>query len=161
MAPELAFVQSARISPATSPVRVVRPAPLITWRPMPSPATSASLEGSRALEGLELSLDSFELLARESPLALLELMQGGALTNPQLSFAAEAAGLISDAQLVIGALAGLARSHPSAPVREGAIYGLEKHLADSDEARSVLRDVAQADVSPAVRAAARDALALA
>ena len=45
-------------------------------------------------------------------------------------------------------------------MREGAIYGLEKHLAGSDEARSVLRDVAEADVSLAVRAAARDALAL-
>ena len=92
--PEPPFVQSARISPATSPVRVARPAPLITWCPMPSPATSGSLEGSRALEGLELSLDSFELLARESPLALLELMQGGALTKPVTSSRAEAAGLI-------------------------------------------------------------------
>lgn len=161
MTPELAFVQSASVSPATSPVRLLKPLPLITRRPTPSPATSASPAGSRALKDLEPCLDTFERLARDSPLTLLERMQRGDLTNPQLSFAAEAAGLISDTRLVVAVLAKLARSHPSAPVREGAIYGLEKHLISSDEARSTLREAAEADVSPAVRAAARDALAFA
>ncbi len=185
MSPELAL---PNLSPATSPVHASRsltrsirpPTPSTQFEPLtlgldrllwptqsgamdrsPSPATRLSQE-VRGLQGPapKPCLDTFERLARESPLDLLAMMQGSVLTSPQLSFAAEAAGLITDSSLVMRFLMSLAESHPSAPVREGAVYGLERHLDHSDEARSMLRAVAEADVSPAVRSAARDALAL-
>lgn len=102
-----------------------------------------------------LTESDFRLLATRSPLRLLWLIRYGNLRPSQLTFAAEIAGSISDTTVVVPALLELLK-HPSALVREGAIYGLSQHL--SDEVRRRLARVAQTDPSPAVRSAAHDAI---
>ncbi len=117
--------------------------------------------------------EMFEYLAEHKPGRLAELVSGSLLTsgdlqlgsvavgrkltNAELSFAAEAAGRIEDPDLAVTALLALL-SHPAAPVREGAIYGIQRHLESSEEGRSTLRVLAASDASPAVKRAAADAL---
>jgi hypothetical protein len=97
----------------------------------------------------------FRRLATESPLRLVWLLRYGGLRPAQLTFAAEIAGGIPQPDVVVPALVELL-SHPSPVVREGAVYGLGKHL--TDEVRLRLAAVSEQDSSPAVRAAAHDAL---
>jgi hypothetical protein len=98
---------------------------------------------------------AFELLALRFPRDLAKLIQNNRLKPSDLTFAAEALGRSNIGLLVRPVLQPLL-SHFSAVVREGAIYGLQRHM---DEAvRATLGIVAKDDSSPAVRMAAEDAL---
>lgn len=70
--------------------------------------------------------------------------------NSELTFAAEAAGKILDAALI------RLLDHPSALVREGAVYGLAELV--NDEVRAALENTRKNDASPGVREAAEEAL---
>lgn len=98
---------------------------------------------------------AFELLARRHPLDLARLIEKGRLASPDLTFAAEALGRIDASWIVRQTLLPLLE-HADAIVREGAVYGLQKHLGD--EVRERLTRCARTDVSAGVRAAAEDAL---
>lgn len=101
------------------------------------------------------SEEKFERMAEERPETLCKLLQVHVLRPSDLTFAAEAAGKIADAELVVGPLL-LLLKHPSPLVREGAVYGLVHHL--SQEVIDRLQEVAKADPSPGVREAASEAL---
>lgn len=98
---------------------------------------------------------AFEFLARRHPIDLARLIEKGRLASPDLTFAAEALGRIDASWIVRQTLLPLLE-HAEAIVREGAVYGLQKHL--SDELRARLVRVARTDASAGVRAAAEDAL---
>ena len=87
---------------------------------------------------------------------LLDLLESGALDAVEAALAAEAVGrVVSDSALVrrvLGSLLG----HPSAIVREGALFGLYQHV-DTAVATKI-RELAVADPSAGVRQAASDAL---
>lgn len=97
---------------------------------------------------------TFEWLADHAPTSLAALIDAGTLSVADLTFAAEAMGRISDAALVRATLVKLL-GHPSAVIREGALYGLMNHLDDG--VRALLLRLASEDPSPAVRDIARDA----
>lgn len=97
----------------------------------------------------------FELLADRYPADLARLVSSGRLEPHDLTFAAEAFGQISDGELVRKVLVPLLDS-PSSVVREGVIYGLQRHL--DEEARARVRTIARTDPSPALRVAAAGAL---
>ncbi len=97
----------------------------------------------------------FEFLAAKYPASLLQLISENRLEPADLTFAAEIAGRIGTSAEVAKTLRGLL-AHPSAVVREGAIYGLANHLDDS--LRAALGRLASHDASPAVRTAAAGAL---
>ena len=78
-----------------------------------------------------------------------------ALEPADLTFAAEDLGRGEDHHMIRRALMPLL-DHASAVVREGAIYGLTRHLTPEVCAR--LRDMAATDPSPGVRDAATEAL---
>jgi HEAT repeat protein len=141
---------------------------------MKTTITEALEDGTKQpREWIKPTGEMFEDLASRSPARLVELLLGAKLeeidlargaeavgrklTDVELSFAAEACGGIEDSVLAIAGLLPLL-SHPTAPVREGAIYGLQRHLEASEEARSALRLIAESDASPGVRRAASDAL---
>lgn len=106
-------------------------------------------------ERRDLTESDFRILAVQSPIRLLWLIRHGNLRPSQLTFAAEIAGSVGDSAIVVPALLELL-NHPSPLVREGAVYGLSKHLTEAVNAR--LRTVSELDPSPAVRSAARDAI---
>jgi hypothetical protein len=128
-----------------------------TIRIAPPPFDELSDEAARAVlarwnrpcEG------AFELLAARFPHDLVKLIEQDRLEPSDLTFAAEALGRSNIGWLVRRALKPLLR-HASAVVREGAIYGLQKHL--NAEVRAALASVVNSDASPAVRNAAEDAL---
>lgn len=103
----------------------------------------------------ELSERYFNYLATNDPFRLASIINSGSLKNSQLTFAAEALGHATDRMVVITTLTALLR-HPSAIVREGAIYGLQSHL--SSEVHEQLRILADSDPSAGVRAAAIETL---
>lgn len=96
-----------------------------------------------------------EELARSQPAKLLELIRGGTLAAATLTYAAEFAGRIR-APGVVPALLTLL-DHPSAVVREGAIYGLGRQDLDA-AARERLYAVALRDPNADIREAAEDVL---
>lgn len=98
---------------------------------------------------------AFELLAAHFPRDLAKLIERDRLAPSDLTFAAEALGRSSQGWLVRAVLPPLLR-HSSAVVREGAIYGLQRHL--DAEIRGLLLAVSKTDPSAAVRTAAEDAL---
>ena len=106
------------------------------------------------------SESAFEFMAKESPYELLHLIEFGRLSELQLTFAAECAGRADLKRLVAATVLPLLR-HPSALVREGAIYGLEL-LQDQLGVRDaiVLHSLVEHEPSRGVRDAARDALEL-
>lgn len=112
-------------------------------------ARSVLARWSRPCEG------AFELLAARFPYDLVKLIEHGRLKPSDLTFVAEALGRSKMGGLVRHALKPLL-THPSPVVREGAIYGLQKHI--DDEVRAVLESVLAEDESRAVRMAAEDAL---
>ncbi|HSN97755.1 MAG TPA: HEAT repeat domain-containing protein [Candidatus Nanopelagicales bacterium] len=126
-----------------------RPAPP-PFDDLPPPV--AQLVASRWKEPCE---GAFEYLAAHHPRHLLRLIQGGKLEHADLTFAAEIAGRLRDEGAVQRALLPLL-SHPEAVVREGAIYGLSRHLNAS--VRERFAELAAKDPSAAVRSAAADAL---
>jgi HEAT repeat protein len=97
----------------------------------------------------------FPRLASEQPDRLLWLVQGGSLRPSQLTFAAEAVGLLSDSKAVRRVLVPLL-GHPEAVVREGAIYGIANHL--DEETTKRIKAIAATDSSPGVRQAASESL---
>ena len=102
------------------------------------------------------SQNNFEYLARHDPPRLLRWISSGTLPDAALTFAAEAAGLIANSLAVVSALLPLLQ-HASAPVREGAIYGLQRHLAEP-RAREAIKKTLEVDLSTGVREAAQEAL---
>lgn len=103
----------------------------------------------------EPSEENFARLALEAPETLVVLLVSNMLRPSDLTFAAEAAGQISDSEMVRAPLLALL-NHEAALVREGAVYGLARHL--SAEVRTRLQEVAGNDPSPGVREAARETL---
>ncbi|MCK6588581.1 MAG: HEAT repeat domain-containing protein [Polyangiaceae bacterium] len=99
--------------------------------------------------------EMFEYLAEHDPYALIELIKGGTLRPGHLTYAAEAAGTITDRDLVVPVLVSLL-AHSSPLVREGAVYGLAQHTDPSVSA--ALRDVAANDPVSGVREAAESVL---
>jgi len=99
--------------------------------------------------------EEFEYLAEHQPYRLLAYLENDDLTPSELTFAAEYAGLIRNATTVVPALTRLL-SHDSAPVREGAIYGLSYHVDAS--VRAALAQLAKEDTSDGVREAAQEVI---
>ncbi len=99
---------------------------------------------------------AFELLALRFPHDLVKLIGRGQLEPADLTFAAEALGRSNMGWLVRSTLKPLLH-HASAVVREGAIYGLQRHI--DANARATLETLAKSDPSAGVRSAAEDALA--
>jgi hypothetical protein len=112
-------------------------------------ARAVMLRWNRPCEG------AFDLLAARFPRDLAKLIQDNRLEASDLTFAAEALGRSNMGWLVRHALKPLL-THTSAVVREGAIYGLQKHI--DPDIHAALKAVSESDVSPAVRTAAEDAL---
>jgi HEAT repeat protein len=82
--------------------------------------------------------------------------------DPSLTFAAEILGEVDATHEFFPALIELLH-HEQAYVREGAVYGLARHCRDETSGtawyvRDCLREVSIADLSPEVRAVAREAL---
>jgi HEAT repeat protein len=98
----------------------------------------------------------FKVLLQSAPSALVQLLEEGVLAPADLTYAAEAAGQIRTTEAVFALLNTL--GHPSALVREGAIYGLAQHRDDS-RVDPRLQRTALHDLDVDVRAAATDVLA--
>lgn len=98
---------------------------------------------------------AFEFILGDNPRQLAQLIVAKNLRPGDLTFAAEILGRSADSQLVRSVLVPLLQ-HAEAVVREGAIYGLTRHL--DDPTKSELRRIAESDRSAAVRMAAEDAL---
>jgi hypothetical protein len=101
----------------------------------------------------------FEYLAMHEPEALIEQLASGALEPSALTFAAEWAGRTGSPAATAALVALL--EHPSALVREGAVYGLQ-HLLGGPDVVAALRAHATEprERSAAVREAVREALQL-
>jgi len=99
----------------------------------------------------------FESLAVNNPARLITLIERGRLADHDLTFAAEALGRVADASAAIAVLRKLTH-HDSPVVREGAVYGLSRHVRSYPDARSAVATLASNDSSPGVRAAAIEAL---
>lgn len=128
-----------------------------TIRIAPPPFDELSDEAARAVITLwnRPCEGAFDLLAARFPRDLAKLIEQNRLETSDLTFAAEALGRSNMGWLVRHALTPLLR-HASAVVREGAVYGLQKHI--DHEVRAALELVSRSDASPAVRTAAEDAL---
>ena len=98
---------------------------------------------------------AFEFLAQHYPRELLKLIASNQLRPTDLTFAAEIAGRLSEPSEVRAILRPLL-SHTDALVREGAIYGLARHVDPA--VREEISKLASFDPSPAVRQAAADIL---
>jgi hypothetical protein len=100
--------------------------------------------------------DDFKVLATTKPAVLVGLITKHKLADHDLTFAAEALGL-ADTAIAVAVLVRLTR-HASPVVREGAVYGLARHVAASPEARRALELLAAEDASQGVRQAAAEAI---
>lgn len=117
----------------------------------------SSNENQQAMVLLEAPCeDMFEQLAASAPGALLTLVNENCLQPSELTLAAEALGRIAspEAETVLTRLL----DHPSAVVREGAIYGLS-HLGTTGATYAIRRH-AQVETSPGVQRAIEDVLEL-
>ena len=102
--------------------------------------------------------ERFERLAKCDQSELARLIKFDLADQPnQLTFSAEAVGLVADSALAVSILLPLL-SHATPVVREGAVYGICPHLKSSTEALAVLREMASNDPSPGVRESAQDAM---
>lgn len=104
----------------------------------------------------QLCEELFDYLAVEHPDQLVRLLLSMKMPASDLTFAAEIAGRIDDSRKVRPVLLALLK-HPDPVVREGAIYGLARHVDPSVIAE--LQRLVTTDLSPAVRTAASDLLA--
>lgn len=98
----------------------------------------------------------FRQSARRSPAELVAQIESGALEPASLTYAAEALGELADSAVAVPCLLPLL-DHPSSVVREGAIYGLERHLK-APGVEPKLRELAEKDPQEGVREAAKEAL---
>lgn len=127
-----------------------------TWKPVAAPFATWPEPFSDEASHEKYSEDLFEKLADHSPAQLIRLVQEGRLKDTDLTFAAEAIGRIRDHSLAVPALRHLL-AHPAAVVREGALYGLSRHL--TAEVERLIGSVAESDNDPCIREVARDILA--
>jgi len=100
--------------------------------------------------------DAFEWLGENHPSELMVLIRDGGLHPADLSFAAETAGRwlqSGDARVALVPLL----DHHDPGVREGALYGLARHMTPSVAAH--VGEISKRDASEAVRAVAEDTLA--
>src|SRR5437762_9621830 len=97
----------------------------------------------------------YELTISENPERIINIVKNGKLPPSELTFAAEAIGILSDSNLVRSVLVPLLKN-PSAIVREGVIYGLTNHC--NEEVIKLLEEISQNDPSPAIRTAASEAI---
>lgn len=102
----------------------------------------------------------FKRLAREDPLQLLALVQGGTLRVSDLTYAAEALGDIKTDHTIAAVLVLLrVTENPGPLVREGAILGLaESPLRHRDDVGQHLSLLAKSDDSRGVRETVGEAL---
>lgn len=100
---------------------------------------------------------AFEFLSINYPAQLIRLMKLARLEAADLTFAAEIVGDVHDHSAVLSILLPLLE-HDEAVVREGAVYGLSKHLDGT--VREALGRIAEIDPSCVVRRAAIDVLEL-
>ena len=105
----------------------------------------------------DLDEESLRDMAKKKPRQLIRWVQQGGMEPPDLTFAAEALGAIDDSAVAVPVLLKLVQDD-SPLVREGAVYGLEKHASSSTVARAELHRLAAEDPSPGVRLAAKEAL---
>src|SRR5690606_30816822 len=96
-----------------------------------------------------------EYILEKDPRQLAVLIKSDALHSSELTFAAEIMGRCGDSNLVRQTVGPLLR-HAAAVVREGAIYGLVRHL--DDDLLAELSNLKSNDPSAGVRTAAGDAL---
>jgi HEAT repeat protein len=94
-------------------------------------------------------------LARNDPDELLRLLKRTDLDPVELTWAAERVNQIEDSDAARAALLPLL-THPEAIVRQGAVFGLHRHVDAA--VRAVLKEITRSDPSPSVRDAAHDAL---
>ena len=99
--------------------------------------------------------DMFEYLSTHDPQALLQMIDDGTLRPGHLTYAAEWAGKLVDSTSVRRTLLPLLQ-HKSPLVREGAIYGLARHM--NDEIRQLIVNLAKDDSSEGVRDVAQSLL---
>lgn len=105
--------------------------------------------------------NSFEYLAKEDPLKLIEWIKSGTLDNGHLTFAAEYLGRYtenSDFKTRFKVLSCLMKllDHESAVVREGAVYGVRYHKVPLTVLK--LEEMKLNDPSEGVKEAVRDVL---
>lgn len=91
--------------------------------------------------------ESLRFLSKHYPQYLLDMINQQLLEPVDLTFAAEYAGKINSEQVKQTLLPLL--KHPSAIVREGALYGLEKKL--DEEIVSEISNLAKDDPSESIR----------
>jgi HEAT repeat protein len=126
-------------------------------RAVPPPFDVLSDEATRAVARWVRPCEAmFEVLAARFPFDLVKLIEKDGLAPTDLTFAAEALGRSNVSWQVRHTLKPLL-DHESAVVREGAIYGLQRHL--DDDLRERLAKIAKDDPRAGVRTAAEDALA--
>lgn len=101
--------------------------------------------------------DLFTHMAYTKPGFLLDLIRVGELREAMLSFAAESAGLITTSREVVAVLTPLLQQTESSLVREGAVYGLKRHLKEQG-VRELLQERLAVEESRGVRAALEEAL---
>lgn len=107
----------------------------------------------------DIVLDHF---AREYPERLLGLLSSGRVAAADFPFAAQSASRLVDARIARPVLVGLL-AHPDPAVRDGVIWALSTswsrgHHEDPDVCAAI-RDVADADLCPQLRASASQWLA--
>jgi hypothetical protein len=107
-------------------------------------------------DGRRISRARLREMAEQAPAQLVGLVKRGAAWKPaDLSYAAEIIGGLRTSEATSALLDLL--DHPSAVVREGAVYGLARRVLDP-RAVAALRKVSTFDPSEAVRIAAQGAL---
>lgn len=100
----------------------------------------------------------FRELVERNPDELISLIESGELEETDLTFAAEILGSAPDSDRVVPVLVGLL-DHPSALVREGAVYGLGEHESHmTREVREKLGQLARNDPNAEIREIAGEAL---
>lgn len=99
--------------------------------------------------------EMFEYLAENYPTQLAILLRSKVLSPADLTFAAEIAGRANNYESVRSALLMLLE-HEHPVVREGAIYGVARHM--DDETRRHLLRISQGDGNSVIRQAALDTL---
>jgi hypothetical protein len=109
---------------------------------------------------INLCEDKLEELAGRDPNSFVQLVRGGRLSPPSLTYAAEILGKCNaiEESVVVEVLLELSW-HESSLVREGAVYGLSNSTAVFEVIRR-LKEMAKSDVSQGVRESAQEAFAL-
>lgn len=97
----------------------------------------------------------FDLAFKQSP-ELIELIQSGHLEDTHLTYALEALGEFEDPHQVRNVLMPFLK-HPKPYVREGAVYGLGRHMVNP-EILGILRKQLVLETSPGVKEAIEEIL---